>query len=187
MRGAHSLFLVNVGPGIPERDQAAATIAREEGIRRIVKRSSLDIEHGLAIGAWHEKGEPAIRASGEPLTFVRRTGFMSNLQAWADSIQTEGIVRSSTGEGGRPYIHSGDIAEASVATVLDDDYAGRILSITGQFADLWQCYADHCPRHREAESAIRESAALRKRLRLMWRYGVRSVKATSRLPRMKLS
>src|SRR5581483_12119127 len=59
MKGAHTLFLVNIGPEIPQRDEAAATIAREEGVRRIVKLSSLDVEHGLAIGAWHEKGEAA--------------------------------------------------------------------------------------------------------------------------------
>jgi (4-alkanoyl-5-oxo-2,5-dihydrofuran-3-yl)methyl phosphate reductase len=131
MQGVHTLFLVNVGPEISQRDQAAAAIAREEGVRRIVKLSSLDVEHGLAIGAWHEKGEAAIRASGVAFTFVRPTGFMSNLLAWAHSIQTEGIVRSSAGNGGRPFIHSEDIAAVTVVALLDDAYAGRILSITG--------------------------------------------------------
>lgn len=131
MGGVDTLFLVNVGPDIPRRDEAAATIAREKGIRRIVKLSSLDVELGLAIGAWHEKGEAAIRASGVAFTFVRPTGFMTNLLAWAHSIKAEGIVRSSTGNGGRPFIHSDDIAAVSSAVLLDDAYAGRILSITG--------------------------------------------------------
>lgn len=131
MKGAHTLFLVNVGPEIPQRDEAAATIAREEGVRRIVKLSSLDVEHGLAIGAWHEKGEAAIRASGVTFTFIRPTGFMTNLLAWAHSIKTEGIVRSSTGNGGRPFIHSEDIASVSVAALLEQKYEGQILSITG--------------------------------------------------------
>jgi hypothetical protein len=51
----HTLFLVNIGPEIPLRDEAVATIAREEGVRRIIKLSSLDVEQGLAIGAWHER------------------------------------------------------------------------------------------------------------------------------------
>jgi (4-alkanoyl-5-oxo-2,5-dihydrofuran-3-yl)methyl phosphate reductase len=131
MKGVHTLFLVNVGPEIPQRDGAAATIAREEGVRRIVKLSSLDVEHGLAIGAWHEKGEAALRSAGVAFTFVRPTGFMNNLLAWAHSIKTEGIVRSSTGDGGRPFIHSEDIAAVSVTALLDEEYAGRILSITG--------------------------------------------------------
>jgi (4-alkanoyl-5-oxo-2,5-dihydrofuran-3-yl)methyl phosphate reductase len=122
---------LNVGPEIPQRDAAAATIARAEGVRRIVKLSSLDVEYGLAIGAWHEKGEAALRSAGVAFTFVRPTGFMNNLLAWAHSIKTEGIVRSSTGDGGRPFIHSEDIAAVSVTALLDEEYAGRILSITG--------------------------------------------------------
>src|SRR5215475_7205335 len=37
MKGVHTLFLVNVGPEIPQRDEAAAIVAREEGVRRIIK------------------------------------------------------------------------------------------------------------------------------------------------------
>jgi uncharacterized protein YbjT (DUF2867 family) len=145
MKGVDTLFLVNVGPEIPQRDEAAATVAREEGVRRIVKLSSLDVEHGLAIGAWHELGEAAIRASGVAFTFIRPSGFMNNLLAWAHSIKTEGIVRSSTGNGGRPFIHSEDIAAVSLAVLLDAEYAGRILSITGPksltFGDATQIIA----------------------------------------------
>ena len=83
LKGAETIYLVNVGPGIPRRDEAAALLAKEEGVKRILKLSSLDVEHGLAIGAWHEKGEAAIRAVGVPFTFVRPTGFMSNLLACA--------------------------------------------------------------------------------------------------------
>jgi (4-alkanoyl-5-oxo-2,5-dihydrofuran-3-yl)methyl phosphate reductase len=129
--GAEAVFLVNVGPGIPERDQAAVAIAREAGVLRIVKLSSLDVEHGLAIGAWHEKGEAAIREAGVPFTMVRPTGFMSNLLAWAHSIRAEGVVRSSTGDGQRPFIHSEDIASVCVAALVNDQYLGEALSITG--------------------------------------------------------
>lgn len=131
MQSMHTVFLVNVGPEIPQRDRAAAAMAKEEGVARMVKLSSLDVEQGLAIGAWHEKGEAAIRDSGVSFTFIRPTGFMSNLLAWAYSVKTEGMVRSSTGEGGRPFIHSDDIAAVSVAALLDDHYAGRTLSVTG--------------------------------------------------------
>jgi len=131
VRGSSILFLVNVGPEIPVRDSAAATIAREESVGRIVKLSSLDVEHGLAIGAWHEQGEAAIRASGVACTFIRPTGFMSNLLAWAHAIKVEGIVRSSTGDGRRPFIHSEDIAAVAVAALLEEKYSGQILSITG--------------------------------------------------------
>jgi len=56
---------------------------------------------------------------------------MSNLLAWARSIKTEGVVRSSTADGGRPFIHSEDIASVSVASLLSDKYIGEALPITG--------------------------------------------------------
>jgi uncharacterized protein YbjT (DUF2867 family) len=131
IQGVDTVFLVNVGPAIPERDEAAAMISKELGVRKIVKLSSLDVEHGLAIGAWHEKGEAAIREIGIPFTFVRPTGFMSNLLAWAHSIKTESVVRSSTADGRRPFIHSEDIASVCLAALLNDEYLGEALPITG--------------------------------------------------------
>jgi len=122
IQGTDTVYLVNVGPEIPQRDEAVAMISKESRVRKMVKLSSLDVEHGLAIGAWHEKGEAAIRQVGVPFTFVRPTGFMSNLLAWAHSIRTEGIVRSSTGDGRRPFIHSEDIASVCVASLLQDEY-----------------------------------------------------------------
>jgi uncharacterized protein YbjT (DUF2867 family) len=131
IQGADSVFLVNVGPAIPERDKMAAMISKEAGGRKIVKLSSLDVEHGLAIGAWHEKGEAAIRNTGIPFTFVRPTGFMSNLFAWVNSIRTESVVRSSTADGRRPFIHSEDIASVCLSAILNHEYASEAVPITG--------------------------------------------------------
>lgn len=131
MEGANTMYLVTVGPEIPHRDKAVAMVAKESRAGKIVKLSSLDVEHGLAIGAWHEKGEAAIRDAGVPFIFVRPSGFMSNLLAWAHSIRTEGVVRSSTGDGRRPFIHPEDIASVSVAALLHDKYTGQALPLTG--------------------------------------------------------
>jgi len=131
LKGAETIYLVNLGPEIPRRDETAAALAKEAGVKRIVKLSSLDVEHGLAIGAWHEMGEAAIRAAGIPFTFVRPSGFMSNLLAWAHSIKTEKIVRSSAANGRRPFIHSDDIAAVSVETLVSETYVGQSIPITG--------------------------------------------------------
>lgn len=64
-------------------------------MKHLVKLSSLDVKRGLAIGAWHEQGEAAIRAIGIPFTFVQPTGFMSHLLAWATCIKADGVVRAS--------------------------------------------------------------------------------------------
>jgi uncharacterized protein YbjT (DUF2867 family) len=131
LAGADKLFLVNSGPQIPALDATAAKAAKAAGIQHLVKLSSMDVQHGLAIGAWHEQGEAAIRASGVPFTFIQPTGFMSNLLAWAHSIRTEGIVHSSTGEGRRAFIHSRDIAAVATEVLISNNYKGQSLPITG--------------------------------------------------------
>jgi uncharacterized protein YbjT (DUF2867 family) len=131
LAGIDALFLVNSGPEIPMRDQAAAQAAKAAGVKRLVKLSSMDVEQGLAIGAWHEQGEAAVRSSGIQFTFVQPTGFMSNLLAWAKSIKGEGIVRSSTADGRRAFIHSADIAAVAAKALTTLQYTGKSLPITG--------------------------------------------------------
>lgn len=129
--GVDELFLVNSGPQIAVQDELAAKAAKAAGVRHLVKLSSMDVQQGLAIGAWHELGEAAIRASGISFTFVQPTGFMSNLLAWARSIKAEGIVRASTGDGRRAFIHSEDIAAVATAALTTREYDGKSLPITG--------------------------------------------------------
>lgn len=140
LEGIDEFFLVNSGPQIPVRDELAATAAKAAGVKHLVKLSSMDVQHGLAIGAWHERGEASIRASGIPFTFVQPTGFMSNLLAWAPSIKADSVVRASTGNGRRAFIHSDDIAAVAVMALTSRVYDGESLPITGpeafSFADV---------------------------------------------------
>jgi uncharacterized protein YbjT (DUF2867 family) len=131
LEGVDGLFLVNTGPQIPALDEAAAKVAKAAGMKHLVKLSSMDVHQGLAIGAWHERGEAAVRASGVPFTFVQPTGFMSNLLAWAPSIKAEGVVRASTGDGRRAFIHSDDIAAVATTALTTREYVGESLPITG--------------------------------------------------------
>lgn len=131
LEGVDALFLVNTGPQIPALDEAAAKVAKAAGVKHLVKLSSMDVQQGLAIGAWHERGEEAVRASGVPFTFVQPTGFMSNLLAWAPSIKAEGVVRASTGDGRRAFIHSDDIAAVTSRALTTREYVGESLPITG--------------------------------------------------------
>lgn len=131
LEGVDALFLVNTGPQIPALDEAAAKAAKAAGVKHLVKLSSMDVQQGLAIGAWHERGEEAVRASGVPFTFVQPTGFMSNLLAWAPSIKAEGVVRASTGDGRRAFIHSDDIAAVTSRALTTREYVGESLPITG--------------------------------------------------------
>jgi uncharacterized protein YbjT (DUF2867 family) len=112
----------------------------------------MDVEQGLPIGAWHERGEAAIRNTGIPFTFVRPTGFMSNLLAWSPSIKADGVVRASTGNGRRAFIHSDDIAAVVIMALTTREYDGESLSITGPEALTF------------AEVTARIEAVIKKRL-----------------------
>ncbi len=153
LEGIDALFLVNSGPRIPALDDLAAKAAKDASVKHLVKLSSLDVEQSLALGAWHEKGEAAIGASGVPFTFLRPSGFMSNLMAWSYSIKKEEIIRSSTGDGRRPFIHSEDIAAVAVRVLTTGLFIGEALPLTGPEALSF------------SEIAVRIGAAIGKKLR----------------------
>jgi uncharacterized protein YbjT (DUF2867 family) len=131
LRGADTLLLVNAGPDLAARDEAAAYAAKAEGVNHLVKLSSYDAEQNVGTGVWHAEGEKAIRASGIPFTFVQPSGFMSNALFWAASIKAEGIVRSATGEGKIPFIHPQDIADVATRALTSHEYDGISLPVTG--------------------------------------------------------
>ena len=77
-QGCGALFLVNTGPDLGERDRACALAARDAGVQRLVKLSTLDVKTGVGTGPWHARGEAAIRESGVRHTFIQTAAFMSN-------------------------------------------------------------------------------------------------------------
>ena len=129
--GIDSLFLLNSGPDLAARDRAAALAAKSAGVRRLVKLSTLDVHSGVGTGPWHARGEAAVRDSGLDFTFIQTAAFMSNALHWAHSIQTEGVLRSSTGDGRIAFIHPADIAEVAVRALTTRDRHGDSLVITG--------------------------------------------------------
>jgi len=131
LAGVDALFLVNSGSGLDVRDEAAANVAKASGVKLLVKLSSADAAHQVGTGVWHARGETAIQATGVGFAFVRPTGFMDNALYWARSIKTDGVVRSSTGDGRIPFIHSDDIADVVVKVLTTPEYEGRVLPITG--------------------------------------------------------
>ena len=132
--GAETLFLLNSGSALGERDEAAARAARAVGVRRLVKLSSLGARTSgrpTAVALWHAQGEAAIRASGVPFTFIQSVGFMTNTLAWARTVKSEGMVRASTGEGKIAMIHPDDIAAVAVEALTTNAYEGQALAVTG--------------------------------------------------------
>jgi uncharacterized protein YbjT (DUF2867 family) len=132
LTGADALFLVNSGPELAARDEAAAKAAKAAGVKHLVKLSSYDAGlQNVGTGVWHARGEAAICTSGIPFTVVQPSGFMSNALFWARSIKAEGIVRACTGDGKIPFIHLRDIADVATKAFTCREYEGVSLPITG--------------------------------------------------------
>jgi len=131
LHGVTALFLVNSGPRLAALDEAAAKAAKAAGVGCLVKLSSSDVREQVGTGMWHAKGEAAIRSTGIPFIFVQPSGFMANALFWARAIKAEGVVRSCTGDGKIPFIHSQDIADVATCALTSADYLGESLPITG--------------------------------------------------------
>ncbi|HVW70844.1 MAG TPA: NAD(P)H-binding protein [Steroidobacteraceae bacterium] len=126
-----SLLVINTGPELAARDALAAGVAQEVGIRHLIKLSALSAPQAISVGAWHARGEAAVRASGVPFTIVQPAGFMSNALHWASSIKSRGVVRASVGDGRVAYIHPGDIAAVVAHILTKRAFVGETVPITG--------------------------------------------------------
>jgi uncharacterized protein YbjT (DUF2867 family) len=134
MTGMGAALVVATGEGIAAVDAMAANVAKAMGVRHVVKLSSMDVrrrEGDSAFGAWHARGEAAIRESGLSYTFVQPAGFMSNALHWAHGIRSGGVVRASTGDGRVAVIHPDDIADVVTTALTTHAHDGESLAITG--------------------------------------------------------
>jgi uncharacterized protein YbjT (DUF2867 family) len=131
LAGIDEVFLVTDGPELEGQDRAVALAAKSAGVRHVVKLSTLDVHTGVGTGAWHARGEVAVRASGVAFTFIQAAGFMSNALGWSDSIREKSVLRTSTGQGKIAFIHPDDIADVATAALLTRDLDCQSVVITG--------------------------------------------------------
>jgi uncharacterized protein YbjT (DUF2867 family) len=129
--GVEGVFLMN-GPldgGIFRQLVAAA---KAEGNPRVVFLSTLFAGFpDSAIGQLHKDKEDVIRASGLPAGFVRAGAFMTNAYQWLGSIQAEGVVYNSMGEGKVAPIAAEDIAAVAVHALTDEGLSQEVFEVTG--------------------------------------------------------
>lgn len=134
MSGAQAAFIVGVlGPEYAETDRALVAVAREVGVRRIVKLSAIGTgEPGLGrVGTWHLPGEEAARASGLEWTILRPSSFASNTLSWADAIRAGQPVPNLTGTGSQGVIDPRDVAAVAVEALTTTGHAGHVYTLTG--------------------------------------------------------
>ena len=136
LKGSDALFSVVFGPQMAQEEAALARVAREAGVKHIVKLSALGAggETGTRVGiaGWHEAAEKALAASGMSYTFVQATAFMSNLFFQREPIVRMGKVFSNYGDGKLAFVHPRDIAAVAVkALTLPDQHHNKAYPVTG--------------------------------------------------------
>ncbi|MRH89658.1 NAD(P)H-binding protein [Nocardia sp. SYP-A9097] len=135
--GGEAAFIVGLlGPEFVELDRALVAAARDAGVRRIVKLSTIGTgEPDLGrVGTWHMPGEQAVRESGVAWTILRPSSFGSNTLSWAAPIQAGQPVPNLTGEGAQGVIDPRDVSAVAVEALLSDAHSGRVYTLTGPAA-----------------------------------------------------
>lgn len=101
-------------------------------VERVVFLSTLTIAAGLDddITRTHAELERMIDESGLARTFIRASGFATNLLWEAHAIKS-GVVRKPFGAAGRSLVHEHDLGAVAAQALRDDAYAGTELVVTG--------------------------------------------------------
>jgi uncharacterized protein YbjT (DUF2867 family) len=139
--GVEAVFLAGAHPSTVE---AALTLARDAGVRRIVLLSS----HGPEYEQWNPPEtwfwlaiERAVERSGIAWTHIRPSAVMGAVISgtypatgsdWPDTIRADAVVREASLENGHyPFVHEDDLAAVAAAALRSDRYTGTILEAVG--------------------------------------------------------
>lgn len=120
---------------LPRTAREVVKLAERAGVRRIVALSSseADVEAEGDPRAWHYYTvERAVEAAANiEWTHLRPGEFMTNALDWAESIRTEGVVRSAYGKVAYARIDLVDIAAVAATSLLADGHHGARYELTG--------------------------------------------------------
>jgi len=134
--GVTTLWLLTaVGPRAPENSMNALWLARQAGVRRVVRLSAIGAAHDAPTrnGRLHALSDAEVEASGLDFTILRPHFFMQNMLGSAASIAAQGAFYLAMGDARLGMVDVRDIA-AMAASVLRDDtgaHRSKIYTPTG--------------------------------------------------------
>src|SRR5215210_2515675 len=108
-------------------------LAREAGVRRIVKLSARGAEIGspVAFWDWHGRIEDHLRASGVPPVILRPTFSMVNLLDSAEAVGQTGMMFLPAGGAKVAMIDPGDVASVAAVALTGEGHEGQTYTLTG--------------------------------------------------------
>jgi len=149
MEGVDKLFLLSVtSPDLPKLQANAAIIAKEKGIKHIVKISvrGASVEANFNIGRFHGQTEKEIQKLGIPYTFLQPHSFMQNLFFDRQNIVDQNAIYSTMGNGKIPMIDTRDIAAFAVKALMNSGHENKSYILTGPEAISYQDIAEELSR-----------------------------------------
>ncbi|MDZ8188688.1 MAG: SDR family oxidoreductase [Nostoc sp. ChiSLP02] len=141
--GVNKLFLVRPPALANVRKQIAPALnaAKLAGVEHIVFLSLLGAERNRFVP--HAKIERYIQQLGIPVTFLRASFFMQNLNTvHREDIKTRGELFMPAGNGKTSFIDVRDIAAVAVRALVEDGHLGKAYALTGREALTYYEVAD---------------------------------------------
>lgn len=129
-----SLFLL--GPNALNQTKLelnAVEAAKAAGVRHIVKQSVMGAgEEEYSLAKVHRPAEKAIESSGLAWTFLRPNSFMQNAVTFmGNSIRTEGVFYSASGQARITHVDVRDIAAVAVTALTGKNHEGKVYTLSG--------------------------------------------------------
>jgi uncharacterized protein YbjT (DUF2867 family) len=135
MEGAGALVLLSpMDPQLDRLEAGALEAARQAGVGHVVKISTTVPALDSPISWWraHARAEAQLRESGLAWTVLRPNGIAFFLLDYAESVRSEGVMRTCAPDGRMALIDPRDIAGVVAAVLAQPErHRGATLEITG--------------------------------------------------------
>jgi uncharacterized protein YbjT (DUF2867 family) len=144
LQGIEKLFLLSsLEPNLPQLQQQVIQLAKQAGVKHVVKLSveNADPQSALAVNRWHGEVERDLEASGLDWTHLRPGYFMQNLLMSAATIQAQNSFFAVQDEI-TAAIDARDIAAVAFEVLTRSGHEQKIYHLTGaevlSFNDMLQ-------------------------------------------------
>jgi uncharacterized protein YbjT (DUF2867 family) len=145
LEGVGSVFLASAdGPQKVEHEVAVIDAAKEAGVGRIVKASTVRAEAGSPVPGfdWNGRIEDHLRGSGVPAVILQSSFYMTNLLMSADQVRAQGRLFAPADGGKIAMIDPGDTGAVAAVALTSEGHEGQTYVLTGPEAITYGQVAD---------------------------------------------
>lgn len=128
LEGVDRVFLLAM---LVLENPGAVGLFADTGVKRVVTMTTDAVTEGIDMGGF-QAVESAVEATGLEWTHVRPGEFALNKRDfWAESIRTEGVVRSAYPDAIGAPVHEADIAAVAAVALTGDGHHGKVYNLRG--------------------------------------------------------